>query len=40
LTPDEVSALIVSLVAVDPYVSATSQTALGKLSAALVMEDV
>ncbi len=39
LTPGEVSALIASLVAVGPYVSATAQTALGKLLAALAVED-
>jgi predicted DNA-binding transcriptional regulator YafY len=39
LTPGEVSALIASLVAVGPYVSATAQTALGKLLAALVAEE-
>jgi predicted DNA-binding transcriptional regulator YafY len=38
-TPGEVSALIASLVAVGPYVSATAQTALGKLLAALAPED-
>jgi predicted DNA-binding transcriptional regulator YafY len=39
LTPGEVSALIASLVAVGPYVSATAQTALGKLLAALAVGD-
>ncbi len=39
LTPGEVSALIASVVAVGPYVSATAQTALGKLLAALVPEE-
>lgn len=39
LTPGEVSALIASLVAVGPYVSATAQTALGKLLAALVADE-
>jgi biotin operon repressor len=38
LTPGEVSALVASLVAVGPYVSATAQTALGKLLTALVAE--
>jgi hypothetical protein len=38
-TPGEVSALIASLVAVGPYVSATAQTALGKLLAALAVEE-
>ncbi len=37
-TPGEVVALIASLVAVGPYVSATAQTALGKLLAALAPE--
>jgi len=35
LTPGEAAALIASLVAVGPYSSATAQTALGKLLAAL-----
>ena len=39
LTPGEVSALIASLVAVGPYVSATAQSALGKLLTALAVED-
>lgn len=39
LTPGEVVALVASLVAVGPYVSATAQTALGKLLAALAPED-
>ena len=38
LTPGEVSALIASLVAVGPYVSATAQTALGKLLALVADE--
>jgi predicted DNA-binding transcriptional regulator YafY len=36
LTPGEAAALIASLVAVGPYTSATAQSALGKLLAALV----
>jgi predicted DNA-binding transcriptional regulator YafY len=35
LTPGEVSALVASLVAVGPYISAAAQSALGKLLAAL-----
>jgi predicted DNA-binding transcriptional regulator YafY len=35
LTPGEASALIASLVAVGPYISASAQTVLGKLLAAL-----
>jgi hypothetical protein len=35
LTPGEVSALVASLVAVGPYTSATAQSALGELLAAL-----
>lgn len=35
LTPGEASALIASLVAVGPYISASAQSALGKLLAAL-----
>ena len=35
LTPGEASALVASLVAVGPYTSATAQSALGKLLAAL-----
>lgn len=38
LTPGEASALIASLVAVGPYISASAQTALGKLLAALAPE--
>jgi predicted DNA-binding transcriptional regulator YafY len=36
LTPGEVSALVASLVAVGPYISAAAQSALSKLLAALV----
>lgn len=35
LTPGEVSALVASLVAVGPYISAAAQSALGKLLTAL-----
>jgi predicted DNA-binding transcriptional regulator YafY len=38
LTPGEASALIASLVAVGPYISASAQSALGKLLAALAPE--
>jgi predicted DNA-binding transcriptional regulator YafY len=38
LTPGEVSALVASLVAVGPYISATAQSALGKLLAAVSPE--
>jgi predicted DNA-binding transcriptional regulator YafY len=36
LTPGEASALVASLVAVGPYISASAQTALGKLLDALI----
>lgn len=38
LTPGEASALVASLVAVGPYISATAQTALAKLRTALTAE--
>lgn len=38
LTPGEVSALVASLVAVGPYISATAQSALAKLLAAISPE--
>jgi predicted DNA-binding transcriptional regulator YafY len=38
LTPGEASALIASLVAVGPYISASAQTALGKMLTALAPE--
>lgn len=39
LTPGEISALVASLVAVGPYISAAAQSALGKLLAALTAQD-
>jgi hypothetical protein len=39
LTPGEAAALVASLVAVGPYISATARTALDKLLSALLEED-
>jgi len=39
LTPGEAAALVASLVAVGPYISAAAQTALGKLLTALTGPD-
>lgn len=39
LAPGEAAAIIASLVAVGPYISASAQTALGKLLAALTNID-